>query len=220
VSSDAEAFLSPDGSKLFFASKRSASGTKADYDMWFVERRGAEWGEPRPVAAINSELQELYPSVSDDGTLYFSRSGPAGSDLWRSRWTEQGYASPEHLPSPINTDHREAGVFVSPDHSFIMFESNRPGGLGRTDLYISYRRDGRWTEPKNLGASFNSPSNETSAILSRDGRTIYFTSDRRSATAPSIGRGLSYSRILNQLQQPGNGRWHIYHAPFDLAGTR
>ena len=218
--SDAEPFLSPDGSRLVFASKRTASGSKADYDLWWMERRGQGWSDPRPVASVITDAQELYPAVSTDLTLYFARSGPDGSDLWRARWTAQGYADPERLPAPVNSDSREAGIYVAPDQSFILFESNRAGGLGRTDLYISFARDGGWTEPRNLGAPFNSPSNETSPTLSPDGRTIYFTSDRRSANAPSIGRGHSYTQLLAALRQPGNGRWHIRLAPFDAGRFR
>lgn len=70
--------------------------------------------------------------------------------------------------------------FVSPDEQFLMFASAAPGSdhVGNGDLYITYRRAGRWTEPRNLGRSVNSFANEYGPTLSPDGTYLHITSDR------------------------------------------
>ena len=79
--SDAEPSMAPDGSKLFFASKRPVGADnkpRKDYDLWVVERLSNQrWSEPQHLdGAINTDAHELYPAVAADGTLYFSRFDP------------------------------------------------------------------------------------------------------------------------------------------------
>lgn len=217
--SDAEAFLSPDGSRLFFASQRpvAAGGpVREDYDIWVVERsRDGRLGEPRRLGGgVNTAANELYPSVSRSRTLYFSRSeGGERSDLWRASRSGSDFSAPERLPAPVNSEAREAGVHVSPDESYILFESTRAGGLGGTDIYRSDRLRSGWSEPWNLGAPVNSPAAETSATISPDGRTLFFTSSRR-LPRPGIGAGLSLRELIDGATAPGSGREHIYFVPF------
>lgn len=210
--SDAEAFFSPDGRYLVFASRRPPPGEEAkrDYDLWAVERGDGGWGTPRWLGErINSADNELYPALTGDGTLYFSRSGAEGSDLWFAR-AGDGYQPAEKLPAPINTERREAGVFASEDGRCLIFESNR-SGLGGTDLFVTHRIPGGWAEPVALPAPINSPAQETSAIISPDGGTLYFTSNRTVPGAPALGSGLRYGDLLARMGLPGGGRtWHIY----------
>jgi Tol biopolymer transport system component len=214
--SDAEAFMWPGGNKLYFSSKRPVTPDgqpRKDYDIWTVERSlNGGWSAPQHLGGeVNTDLNELYPSVTTQGTLYFSRSGPEGSDLWHARMANGQYIAAEKLEVPINSDNRDAGVFIAPDESFIIFESNRPGGLGNNDLYISHRRNNTWAPPQNIGAPINSPANETSAVISSDGCVLYFASNRKLETAAALGAGLKYADLLARLQTPGNGLWHIYH---------
>ncbi|HEY0115882.1 MAG TPA: hypothetical protein VGB54_09190 [Allosphingosinicella sp.] len=217
--SDAEPFLSPDGSRLFFTSQRplrAGEPARSDYDIWYVDRLAAgRWGSPRHLGApVNSAARELYPAVSRDGTLYFSRSDGTGSDLWRAVRRGEGYAEPERLPEPVNSASREAGVYVHPDQRFIIFDSNRPGSAGGTDLYVSFRLETGWSEPRNLGPSVNSRANETSAMVSADGNSLYFASNRRTAQ-PRIGRDLPLAELIAQARRPGNGLFHVYQVAAD-----
>ena len=101
---DFDPFISPDGSKLFFSSNRPVNGrAKQDFDIWMVEREKDTWGSPINLGApINAAGQEYYPSVTNDGTLYFSstREGGWGSgDIYRSRFSNGKYSDPESRPT-------------------------------------------------------------------------------------------------------------------------
>ncbi|MFW5709833.1 MAG: OmpA family protein [Bacteroidota bacterium] len=83
--------------------------------------------------------------------------------------------SPRNIGSPVNTEYNDFSPTLSPDGSWMIFNSNRGGRY--QNLYISHLKDGKWTEPKKLNA-VNSPYNDESPYLSRDGNTLIFSSDR------------------------------------------
>jgi len=73
----------------------------------------------------------------------------------------------------------DGAPFVSPDGSYLLFESFRPGGFGDFDIYISFKReDDSWTPAQNLGESINSPARDGSPFVSADGRFLFFMSRR------------------------------------------
>jgi hypothetical protein len=210
--SDAEGALSPDGARLVFASQRPREGDapRPDYDLWEVTRDpSGGWGTPRHLDALATPAHELYPSLTRDGTLYFARSGPDGSDLWRAAAAPAGYAPPQAL-GDVNTDRRESDVFVDAGGAVLLFGSNREGTLGGVDLFVSCRRGDGWGAARPLPAPINSPHAESSPVLSPDGKTLYFTSNRRSPHAARLGGGARYRDLLRRLRAPGNGLWHTY----------
>ncbi|HEX8455242.1 MAG TPA: hypothetical protein VF647_24390 [Longimicrobium sp.] len=207
--SDAEGVLSPDGTRFVFASQRPREGTapRTDYDLWEVTRDpGGRWGTPRLMEGLATPGHELYPSLTRDGTLYFTRSSPDGSDLWRAA---AGYAAPEPVRE-LNTDRRESGGFVDAEGTVLLFGSNREGTLGGLDLFVSCREGGAWGAARPLPAPINSADQENSPTLSPDGKTLYFTSNRRSPDAARLGDGARYGDLLRRLREPGNGLWHTY----------
>ena len=127
-----------------------------------------------------SDWEDFYPIITESGNLYFNsqRDGPGTSNIFRSARTGESYESAEKLPPPINSEFREFDAFVSPGEDMIIFSSNRPGGLGRADIYMSRLENGSWSEPLNLGEAVNSEASEYGAMLSPDGRFLFFTSSR------------------------------------------
>src|SRR5262249_10291648 len=124
---------------------------------------------------------EWFPTLAADGTLYFGsdrEGGKGATDLYRSKVVDGKFAAPENLGDAINTRFQEYEPFIAPDQSFLIFMSQRPGGLGGMDLYASRAVNGAWSAPVNLGAPVNSPANELSPKVSFDGKTFYFTSTR------------------------------------------
>lgn len=182
ATSDAFPSWSPDGTTLYFSSSRPVQGdtvAPTGNRIWQVEKKDGVWEAPRLVSQNVLPDGAYANSISEQGTLYFTH-GPFRSPDWNilsSRLENGHYTTPK--PVDINTTYYEDGPYVSPDESFIIFESNRPGGLGGIDLYISFRREDRWTEPVNMGPVINSASTERFARLSPDGRFLFFGSDRR-----------------------------------------
>jgi len=187
---DADMCISFDGKKMFFCSDRPLKGNgapKKDSDIWMVEKKGNGWSEPKNLGLeVNSDRNEWYPSITKDGTIYFSSSregGKGASDLYCSRYVNCSYEKAENLGEPINTQYREGDIFIAPDESYlIVISSDRPEGYGSGDLYISFRKkDGSWTKAKNMGEKLNTRSLEYCPMLSHDGKYLFFTS-RRSGT--------------------------------------
>ncbi len=183
---DIDISLSLDGSKLFFSSKRSVSektDPKSDYDFWMVDRVAKAWGKPIHLGTeINSDRDDFYPMMTNDGTLCFSsqREGPGTNNIYRSKLVNGHYVAAERLDSTINSAYRDFDPYISPDESLLIFASARPDGFGAEDLYISFRKeDGTWTPAKNMGDKINSPGSEYCPMLSPDGKFLFFTGVRR-----------------------------------------
>lgn len=215
--SDADPFITADGSRLYFISNRPVPGkTKPDMDIWVVERTAAGWGEPKNLGApVNSEGNEWYPTLTRDGTIYFGsdRAGGRGrTDLYRSRLVGGKYAEPENLGENINTQFNEFEPFISPDERFLIFMGGgRPEGLGGFDLYLSYRREGAWTKPVNLGDKVNSSGNELSPLVAPGGKYLFWTSTRAAGVVEGRReKPLAYRELERRLRGPGNGLGDIY----------
>src|SRR5262249_26593167 len=161
--SDFDPIVSPDGKKLYFCSNRPVDGQpRQDFDIWMVEKTATgAWSAPKHLdAPINTKSQESYPSVTADGTLYFSSNREGGKgrgDIWRARLVDGRYGEPENLGEAINSQFFEGDPFIAPDESYLVFVSyGRPDGFGDGDLYISFHREGAWTKAVNLGPEINS----------------------------------------------------------------
>ncbi|MFC1492715.1 TolB family protein [candidate division KSB1 bacterium] len=136
--------FSPDGNKLY-------------YDMgsaiWVVEKQGHGWSEPaRLPQVINSESGQIMHSITEDGSLYFTRLNSNYEifeeleEIYVSRYINGQFAEPEKLDETINSDYaRELAVFVAPDESYMIIEGTRDNS--RAGLFISYKlNDNSWSE--------------------------------------------------------------------------
>jgi len=212
---DWDTFVAPDGSTLYFVSDRPLPGVREgnNVDIWMVDKTAAGWGEPRNIGQpVNSDAAETYPTLTSDGTIYFSstRAGGKGeADIYRSRLINGKYTSPENLGDAVNSSYNETEAYVARDESFIIFTSNRPGGLGSFDLYVSYKRAGGWTKAVNLGPQVNSEGYDLNPTISPDDKYFFFVSDRGFATAP-LGKRLDYGEIMTGLRSVRNGFMNIY----------
>ncbi|MBN2399143.1 MAG: PD40 domain-containing protein [Candidatus Aminicenantes bacterium] len=209
--------FSADGQRLYFSSRRPRK-TQAtagdDFDIWFVERRGASWSEALNLGSpVNSEQNEVNPSVSSDGTLYFQRIAKLGTldwDLYMASPRNGTYGVPAKLPAPVNSDANEAGPRIAPDGSYLLFHSNRAGGFGVMDIYIAYRtEDGGWSEPANLGEPINSAFSDWGPVVSPDGKYFFFGSFRNvRPLAPASRRYSDY--MTSRLGTPVPGKGTLY----------
>jgi hypothetical protein len=183
---DYDLTMSPDGNRVYFTSNRPPDGTGPvleSSDIWYVDRTDDGWGDPvRFPEPVNSEARDLYPSESRDGYVYFFslRSGGFGEfDIYRVAPLADGFGAPENLGAAINTVENETDACISPDGDYLVFTSTRQGGYGSGDLYVSFRtEDGGWTRAVNLGETVNTEHLEFCPSLSRDGKYLFFTSNR------------------------------------------
>jgi Tol biopolymer transport system component len=90
------------------------------------------------------------------------------------------WSAPVNLGALVNSSFNDAGPALSRDGLSLYFQSNRTGGFGANDIWVSQRdsREDAWGEPVNLGPTINTASNEDAPCFSRDGHTMYFNSDR------------------------------------------
>jgi Tol biopolymer transport system component len=208
--------FSPDGKKLFFCSCRPLTGGLKEnetQDIWVVEKQEEGWSEPKNLGSpINTEHDEVYPSISADGTVYFqyfeNKKG-SESDIYFSRFEDGRHLTPEKLEYGISTEHYDASPFVPPDETYILFQSIRPDGYGGTDIYISFKNsDGTWSKPINAGKTVNSIGNITSPMVSPDGKYLFFAT--KGLDDPSIFKGKSYSELMDLFKSYRNGYGTLY----------
>jgi Tol biopolymer transport system component len=217
---DYDPFVTPDGSRLLFISKRPTTGgePKSDFDIWAVDRAGNGWGTPRNLGPrVNSDGDELYPSVASDGTLYFSSCGRSDSrgrcDIYRARFREGQYLEPENLGDSVNTPASETDAYVAPDQSYLIVTVyGRDDAAGDGDLYVNEFRGGAWSKARHLGPEINTVAREYCPIVSADGRYLYFTSQVGFADAPRLRR-LSYPELRDSLGSVRNGFGNVYRIP-------
>lgn len=178
--------LSPDGTKLFFASvTREEDNPDKSQDLYVSTRSNKSWGNPVPLSyAINSRFFDSQPSFSADGkTLYFTskRSGGYGDgDIYTSQLLANGaWSEPVNLGTQINTSGDDISPFIHPDGKTLYFASSGHPGFGGTDFFYSRKQDdGSWSTPVNLGYPINSTDHERSLIINAAGTKGYFASKR------------------------------------------
>jgi len=188
------------------------------------------FGEPENLGpTVNTEYVECAPSISSDGlTLYFSDApwnlapgGYGGVDIWiATRPTpDQPWDSVTNLGEAINTQYSEGTPYISTDGLSLFFSSDRAGGSGDNDLWISTRTslDADWSAPENLGSTINSNKSELFPCVAQDGLELYFYSSgqpgglgigdlwvsRRSSTSESWGVPENLGPNVNSSKDDG-----------------
>ena len=181
-----------DGLELYFLSMRP--GGYGAQDLWVATRETIddEWGTPTNLGPnVNTSGKEITPSISPNGLeLYFSDftspyrpGGCGGADIWfTTRPTKDDpWGEPVNLGPTVNSSSSERRPFIANDGLMLFFDSERPGGYGQGDLYVTTRAtlSDPWGTPVNLGPTVNSSAYEELPSISADGSTLYFVSEDR-----------------------------------------
>jgi len=181
-----------DGETLIFTRNE-----KRNEDFYTCEKdKEGNWKPAVAFSAINTEENEGAQTVTADGKLLIftacNRENNIGRcDLYYSTFENGIYLPPQLLPEGINTRYWESQPSLTPNGDALYFASDRPGGVGKRDLFVSYRINGKWIKPRNLGRTINTPENDVTPFIHADGQTLYFTSEGH----PGIGeKDLYYSR--------------------------
>ena len=209
-----EPFVHPDGSRFFFISNRpdSASGKEdGDHDIWVADRTAEGWSEAYSLGPpVNSAAPEYFPSVTKEGTIYFTREEPGtrASRIFRARPDGDGFAEPERLPDHVNTTSAQFNAFIDPDERYlIVCVFGRADTRGSTDYYITFRsKDDKWSTLLNMGEVVNTESGlEYSPYISPDGNYFFFMSSRKKPTLEADNVPLTRKHMMEMHNSPGYG---------------
>ncbi|MFZ1977709.1 MAG: hypothetical protein WAV76_07100 [Bacteroidota bacterium] len=172
-----EPFFSFDGQRLYFTSDRDSRTKENKRDLFFVNRLKDGWSEPIKLdTPINSDYKENYFCQSRNGTIYFASNRPGGngsSDIYLVTSNAGKYGVLQNLGSRINKGYA-VDPCIAPDESYIIFASARKWFRWNTDLYISFKKDGTWTEPVDMGDLIDTDADEYGAFFSPDGKYLFF----------------------------------------------
>lgn len=211
---DFEPALSADGSRLYFLSNRPDGDEPAgDQDIWVVERKGEGWGEPQNLGEpVNTDGGEFFPSLTNDGTLYFTRNekGSGLNQIFRSHWDNGTFQEPELLPEQVNCGTNRFNAFVSPDESYMIVPAmGMANSFDGVDYYIVFRdMNDRWSEPINMGKHVNlDNARGWSPYVSTDGQYFFFMATR---THEIDQDDWNYNTLKSLYDSPGNGNADIY----------
>jgi hypothetical protein len=217
-----EPHISPDGQRFYFLSNRPGDGSDLDpdlvgrwvnQDIWVMDRIENGWGEPyNPGAPLNSGAEEYFPSVTREGTIYFTRQGEdRKSYIYRVRMIDGSYSEAEQLGPEVNSTEAQYNAFIAPDESYIIVcVFGREDSHGGTDYYVVFRDDNDdWTGPINMGETINQPSgSEWSPYVTPDGNYLFFMSTRADRAARPDA--LTRSFLEDTHSGPQNGNPDIY----------
>ncbi len=203
IAHSSPAFTS-DGKEMYWSTVAEAGRQRTIY---FSEFENNEWTDPK-IASFSGNYHDDHPFITaDNQTLYFASLRPSKLDcetkmrIWKVERRDEGdasrrfgiyrservngkYETAQPLPDHINLKgFMNWCPYISPDESFLLFSSDRPGSAGSGDLYISFRTaDGGWTEAINMGQAVNTENQERFPGLSPDGKILFFT---RSCAPPN-----------------------------------
>lgn len=172
--------LTADNETLIFTA-RSDDG---DENLYTSQLTNGNWAAPKSISdKINTTANEGTCSISADGrTLVFTscdgKNSLGSCDLYISKKVGEEWTVPENLGSSVNTSFWEAQPSLSNDGRILYFSSDRQGGYGRKDLWVSeLKENNTWTKAINLGNVINTASDEISPFIHANGHTLFFASD-------------------------------------------
>ncbi len=151
---------------------------------------------------LNTSDNEGAQSLTADGrTLWFTacnrRSGQGMCDLYYSTWEGDRWSTPRNAGNILNSPYSEKHPAISADGRILYFTSNRPGGKGSYDIWMSVKTGETWSAPVNLGDSVNTSGLEQSPFIHPDQQSLYFSSNGW----PGMGQGdLFLSRRTGNLE--------------------
>ena len=129
--------LSADGQTLYFVS--DMPGGQGGTDIWVCKREGESWGKATNLGSpINTKENEMFPTITEDNTLYFSSEGHPGygaMDIFKTTNVNGNWTTPVNLQQPINSSYDDFAMAYAPGSKIGFFSSNRTGGVGSDDIY-------------------------------------------------------------------------------------
>ena len=177
---EADPYFNEDYSQVYFVSKRpveSGGEPSPVVNLWRVPFHNDQWGELEYLSSLSSDADDLYPSITEQGDLYFPSFRNQKRQMYVAKNNGHGFDEPIPLPAHIYGDGGKVGdsVVLKDGKTIIFSLSGRSDSLGRGDLYVSKKIDGEWTVAKSLGDKVNTKDHEFTPIVSPDGQYLFFT---------------------------------------------
>jgi WD40-like Beta Propeller Repeat len=198
---DIDPMFSPDGKTVLFQSTRKdgRDSSRNDFDIWAVRRSGDGWSKPYSLGnKVNTTSSESYASIAKNGNIYFMKENEDGlgkSDIYVADLGSGKFERIKNLGSPVNTTERESNPYISPKEDYLIYFSTDKNGFGEVDLYITFRKNGKWTTPRNLGIPINSAAAEFCPFVHEREKRLYFS---------------------RQVKEGDSFKEDIYYVPFDV----
>ena len=190
--------ISDDESMMVF------SKNLAFYDaILYSTKSSGSWTTPTNMNELLKVDRDIYPtSLSGDGSvLYLYNSENYDGNIFTSRFENGTWSPIVRLNDNINTKYWESHATISHDNNRLYFTSNRKNSIGGLDIYVSQRdTSGDWGPAVNLGSVINTPYNEETPFLSKDDKTLFFSSRGHFNMG---GHDIFYSTLLE------NGEWSV-----------
>lgn len=201
---DYDPIISSDNTVLLFTSRRKGVGGEIDgelneyfEDIWMSRKVNGIWQKAENIGEpINTKLHDAVVGLSPDGQRLLTYRG---GDLYQSFLEGLEWSKPKKLVKTINSDAHESSASFSFNDQQLYFISERGGGQGKKDIWMSSwdEENWRWGEPTNLGATINTSLNEETVFAHPDGKTLYFSSEGH------LGMG-SYDIFKTVVQEDGS----------------
>ncbi len=220
-----EPCLSSDGKRIFFLTNHPSTGKEpkprwAYQNIWVADRLpDGSWGKPYdPDSTINGNKLQYYPSLTNDGTMYFTRhdAQTKRNAICRSRFINGKFTEAEELPAKINQEGTTPyNAFISPDESFLIVcidGRKNDANPGAANYYVFFRNnDDSWSDGVLLGPEINMKgSNAVSASISPDGKYLFFAAQKVAPRFEDADKITTLSKILESINSPQNGNYDIY----------
>jgi tetratricopeptide (TPR) repeat protein len=185
--------ISLDGTSLYYTSRRPWQDGKTeafrdpainqypeDVYVSYMNVVDSSWMEPIRLDFCLPKRNEATIAVStDERRIYLYEDSTGSGDIYYTDFYASKFNDITMVKDKdINTKYWETHCMVSHDRSRMFFSSDRPGGYGGRDIYMSKRKaDSTWSNPVNLGAKVNTANDEDSPFVSVDNKMLYFSSN-------------------------------------------
>ncbi|TAI47598.1 PD40 domain-containing protein [Flagellimonas allohymeniacidonis] len=174
--------FNPQGNRLYFGSRRPLPDTTetSGFHQWYVDKNENGWGEPVPMAKPLVDRWIMCVTASENGNLYYTSreegQKPENEGIYFALNQEGKLGPSQKMGKEIN----EPGTwiahpYIAPDESYIIYDAERTSIPENGDLYISFNKNGVWSESYSLGPEINTDLSENAATVSPDGKYLFFS---------------------------------------------
>jgi outer membrane protein OmpA-like peptidoglycan-associated protein/tetratricopeptide (TPR) repeat protein len=183
------AIISADEAVMMFTSRRNTTTGankmlegEIDYaeDIYITKKQNGKWTTPKNMGSqINTDGHDATTAVAPDAqSMLIYKDTKGDGNLYECKLVGSTWSKPKKMNKNINTKYHESSASYSNDGKTLYFVSNKPGGFGNHDMYVTTWNETEkdWGEAKNLGPTVNTKHDEEAVLIHPDGKTLYFSS--------------------------------------------